>query len=111
MWIYPHLKFSDDPTINAHSGQQNITVNQGTLNATNVDELAFVLGHELAHSKLFHTGSTHKNEYAADKLGYFYASKAGYNMCNGVKLFKKFPQRATDTHPSPKDRVDRLPRC
>lgn len=109
--VYPDLKFSNSNQINARTDMFYITINRGMLNATNIDELALVIGHELAHSKLWHLKSTHQNEYAADRLGWFFASKAGYNVCRGKNLFKKFPQRGSTTHPHPKDRYNRLPRC
>jgi predicted Zn-dependent protease len=81
------------------------------LNITNKDELALVLGHELAHYKLGHHGSNHRNEYAADALGYQYAAKAGYNVCRGKNIFKKFRKGGSATHPDPRDRIKHLPRC
>ena len=111
IWVHPRLKFSNDNRINASSTLQYITINQGMLDNTDINELAFILGHELAHAKLLHFGSSHKNEYAADKLGYYYGQKAGYNMCAAMKIFKKFGQRTSKTHPHPKDRVNRLPKC
>lgn len=111
MFFYPKLKFSNSKEVNAYQSGSTITINQGMLNITNKDELALVIGHELAHYKLGHHNSNHRNEYAADALGYQYAAKAGYNVCRGKNLFKKFRKGASNTHPDPRDRINRLPRC
>jgi len=111
MTRYPQLKFSSDKEINASATSYAITINQGMLNATNRNELALVIGHELGHYKLRHRTSTPSNEYSADALGWNYGVKAGYNMCSARSLFKKFKQYASKTHPHPKDRAKRLPKC
>lgn len=110
-WIYPKLNFSNSREMNASSGTIYITINQGMLDNTNVDELALVIGHELGHWKLHHRSSTPSNELEADKAGWIYGSAAGYNMCRGKNIFKKFKQRASKTHPHPKDRYRSLPKC
>ena len=111
MYFYPKLKFSNSKEVNAYQSGNTIVVYQGILNITNRDEIALVLGHELAHYKLHHRQSNWPNEYAADRLGWKYASKAGYNMCRGKNLFKKFRKGASSDHPDPIDRYNRLPRC
>jgi len=111
IWTCPKLTFSKSNQINAQVAGYVMTINQGMLDATNIDELALVIGHELGHFKLWHVTSKPGNEYAADARGWVYAHTAGYNMCKAKELFKKFPQEYSKTHPHPKDRYNRLPRC
>lgn len=108
-WIYPQLRFSNSKEMNASADMRYITINQGMLDKTNVSELALVIGHEFGHFKLLHMRSTPSNEFAADKRGYYYASKAGYNAHKGKQVFKKFKQRYSKTHPHPRDRFRVLP--
>ena len=51
------------------------------------DELAVVLGHELAHLILSHTNvrTTHKNEANADYLGVYLAARAGFEVSNALE--------------------------
>lgn len=107
----PKLLFSPDPSMNAMGNGKDITLFQGMLNNTNKDELAWDLGHELAHILLGHRASTHANEYAADKLGWELAKKAGYNMCRGKKIFYKLYQGTSESHPTAKSRLKALPSC
>lgn len=109
--IHPSLEFSSSSEINAYQSGYTITLNQGILNATNKNELALVIGHELGHFMLHHLRSNHSNEYAADAAGAYYASKAGYSMCKGKELFKKFKKGGSDTHPDPVNRYKRIGRC
>lgn len=106
--IGPKLIFSNSNEVNASASVLWITVNKGMLNITNRNEIALVLGHELAHWKLGHGGSSHTNEYAADRLGFYYASKAGYNACSGIKVFNKFKQSESSTHPHPQKRKQKF---
>lgn len=108
-WNYPKLRFSSSKEMNASASRMYITINQGMLDKTNLSELALVIGHELGHFKLRHNGSTPRNELEADKRGYEYASKAGYDAHKGKNVFKKFKQRRSNTHPHPKDRYKALP--
>lgn len=109
-WIYPRLRFSDDKQMNAHSSWQYITIDQGMLDKTNVDELALVIGHELAHYKLLHKGSTPARELAADALGWKYADKAGYDCHKGKEYLKKlYHKKGSKTHPPPMERYNKLP--
>lgn len=56
----------------------------------NEDELAGVIGHEMAHG-------IHRNEMKADILGLEYAEKAGYNRCKAAQLMKSYG--ASKDHP------------
>lgn len=73
----------------------------------NQDELAFVLGHELAHYKLWHLKSNYYNEYQADKYGVKYMKAAGFNHCKGVQILKRFGP-VSKTHPAGIDRYNQV---
>lgn len=109
MVLHPLLRFSNSKDINASCDIIVITINQGMLDNSNIDELALVIGHELGHFYLHHYRSTPSNEFAADKQGCYYANKAGYSCHKGKEIFKKFRQVYSKTHPHPKDRYRRLP--
>ncbi len=107
--IAPRLVLSNSPDVNASSGGFRITINKGMLRfAHNSDELAIVLGHELAHYTLHHRQSTPSNEYAADALGAMYATKARYSSCLGAQLIRRFHNEASSTHPDSESRYNRL---
>lgn len=81
------------PIINAsaqyHWWKSKIVIHRGIIKfAHNNDQIAFVLGHEMAHIILKHDHSTWANEYAADRLGMFLITKAGYNGCKGLSIVK-----------------------
>jgi predicted Zn-dependent protease len=96
--------------INAKSSGFAIQINQGMLEyLQNDDELLLVLGHELAHTKLWHwQGSTHKNEYAADALGAKYAKNTGANICTAVQFHARMGLEESRSHPSSASRVRAL---
>ncbi len=108
--VAPRLIEDMSSEINAYSGGFRITVNKGMLDFVGSDnQMALVLGHELAHYSLGHNGSTIANEYAADALGARYMQTAGYNKCSGAILFKRMPyQGASSDHPPMPARVRAL---
>ncbi len=107
--VAPHLVLSPDQSINANAAGFRITVNQGLLNAVrDKDEMAMVLGHELAHYELGHKQSTIPNEYAADHQGAIYMHKAGYSICIGAQLLRRFGSKDSVTHPAGTKRFHRL---
>lgn len=69
----------------------------------NEEELAWVIGHELAHSKW-------STEQRADEYGALYARAAGYNYCKGAKILKGFGNGDMPVHPPGKDRLASM-RC
>jgi Zn-dependent protease with chaperone function len=85
------------------------------------DSIALVLGHELAHIHLRHNelkdfygnklGSQY-NEAMADKLGAFYALRAGFDVCKGREVWKyflnKYGNRINSTHPNHSYRYEEL---
>lgn len=98
-----------DSEINAETDGLDIYVYSGLLrNIKNQDEIALVLGHEMAHNTLHNSGSSPPRELAADKLGAQYAASAGYNVCKGAQLFKKFNSAPSRTHPGSKERIQKL---
>lgn len=86
-------------TVNAFTTGQGIYVTYVLDNVLNDDEKALVIGHEIAHGILHHTDSSfqlfvdsysNENELMADNLGATWAHKAGYDVCKGREVFKKF---------------------
>lgn len=71
---------------------QRILITQTLLNVVrNEDELAGVIGHEMAHQ-------IHNSELRADVLGLKYAQRAGYSYCRAAQLLKLY--EADSEHPS-----------
>lgn len=109
--------------INAFSLYKTIVITKGMLNllGQNEDELALLLGHEIAHINLAHAWpsilSSRDREAQADKLGAFYTLKSGYNVCKGrmllVKLKFLFGDCADCSHPDNAYRYTQLqlPQC
>lgn len=107
----PALILRNDGRVNAGARFYLISINKGMLEfVKNEDELAIILGHELAHFNLGHKRSNHENEFTADRVGAIYAERAGYDRCRGVIVIKRFNSEAGDTHPSSRERYNRL-RC
>jgi beta-barrel assembly-enhancing protease len=100
----------------------------------NDDELAIILGHELAHNALLHrqrlavagigdgllshfgrgARMTKATEVEADRVGAFFAARAGYSVENGAAFWRRYAalsarSKWTDaTHPAPRDRSSTL---
>jgi len=100
-WSSPKLRYSPSTEINANAGWGSITINEGMLRFVRNDaELALVLGHEIGHYKLGHWSSTPRNEYSADAYGARVIGKAGYSVCTGARVLKRFNAPDSDTHPA-----------
>lgn len=83
----------DAPIINAYNDGSRLVVYTGLLKFVhNQDELALVIGHELAHTKW-------QTEQRADEYGALYARAAGYNYCRGALMFKRFGAGDMPIHP------------
>lgn len=109
MHIGQRLVLEQNDDHNAKSGLTRITLYTGMLRfVRNDDEMAMVLGHEIAHWRLHHRRSTPSNEYAADYQGGKYMSRAGYNMCKGAKILARFGDTDSKTHPAGTKRYRRL---
>lgn len=103
------LYISNSNEVNAEFNGFNVTINEGMLRfINNKNELAQVLGHELAHRYTL-------NESNADYSGFILAKQAGYNSCAGINIFKRFAKldgnKKTDrVHPRSLDRYKALAR-
>ena len=111
---------------NAATYQQTkyVVINTGILYYfENDDELAFVIGHELAHAQELYDGVTKivamsfnskKYEYKADLLAIDYMVKAGYNPIAGIIVTNKIsPEPIWDwgclnTHPKGTSRMIKM---
>lgn len=81
------------------------------------DQLALVLGHEMAHYQLRHTHPLLSfddrpqkyQEYHSDILGAWYAASSGYNVCKGADIYLRWirvnGQHFGDSHPSAIERA------
>lgn len=96
------LVLKDDPTVNASDDGQFVRLYGGLLRfMKNDDELALVLAHEIAHYNLKHTEQPYpadlssdqrvewdlQRELNADKAGAFMMMQAGFNVCEGRKIW------------------------
>ena len=108
-----------DDRLNAYASIRGIFVLKGIDAAVkNDDELAFVISHELSHITLRHVlanpidkEDSRRHEALADKLGAFYVTKAGYNMCNGREFFthlEELGSKGGGSHPLSKWRYEQL---
>ncbi len=85
---------------NAYNDGSKIVIYQGLIDKCTDDELALVIGHEIAHGMLGHLGKLNTDvpseiavlEANADKMGAVYMMKAGYNVCKGRELFKHWKE-------------------
>ena len=85
-------------------GNNTVVIYTGLLkNIPNKEQLAFVIAHEIGHRDRHDTRSTYKSELAADKLGFKYIQKAGFNMCKGAEFLRNLSGDA-NTHPDGKIR-------
>lgn len=124
------LIIRDDDEDNAWNNGMFITITSGLIRRHNWDEIALVLGHEIAHGMLAHlnkkipipTYTNHEGqgdndlvstlEANADKLGAVYMMKAGYDVCNARKVFLGWKERSGNSlgqaHPDFSYRFDEL---
>lgn len=114
--------------VNAVATGRAITVTTGMMEFTNDDELAAILGHELAHNTLGHirksttnyiltaggTRFTRPFESEADYVGLYYAARAGYDVRNVGDIWRRIGAQnprsvgREKTHPTTPDRYLRL---
>jgi len=106
------LEIVDSPIINAYNDGNRVIIYTGLIKSTGSwDEVALVLGHEIAHGNLWHLRmmnewnviNAFKADYEvsvleanADKLGAVYMMKAGYNICKGREMFKSWLNKQGD---------------
>ena len=125
---YPvHLKMS--PAINAYANGKTIVVTAGMMDfAQSDDELALIIGHELAHNEMGHirkiitnyalslgaTRYTRPFESEADYAGLYYMARAGFDIENVEDIWRRLaktsagPIARAKTHPTFPDRYVRL---
>ena len=94
------LEILNDPTINAYTDGDTVYIYRGIINyAADDDEIALILGHEVAHNMLRHTKfdqfhvstlEVSESEANADKMGAFYMMRAGYDICTARNIWKRF---------------------
>lgn len=123
--IIPPIRVEDSDVINAYNNGNEIVVYTGLIKEVqNDDELAMVIAHEISHTTLMHLqimkfyqkGWTADDqemlESMADKMGALYALKAGYNVCLGREIWKRFKEKYGDylgaDHPDMAYRYDQL---
>lgn len=107
--------------VNAFASGHNIYFTFAADSILNKDEIALIMGHEIAHVILHHTDNefqlfvksySNENELMSDNLGAFWAHKAGYDVCKGREIFNKFYEWGGNSlnaiHPPNKMRYDNL---
>ncbi len=78
--------------VNSFSTIQNINICTEMMEILNVDEMAVIVGHEIAHHKNQDWSGWQNSksiEYRCDYLGIQWAKKAGFNACNGAGFARK----------------------
>ena len=124
-----NLRLSSSDTVNAYATGRSIIITTGMMDFTTRDEeLAAIIGHELAHNTLAHirkittnlivtgfaTRYTRGFESEADYVGLYYAARAGYDMQNVEDIWRRLGTRhprnigRAKTHPTTPDRFLRL---
>ena len=123
--MIPPVRVVDSDVVNAYNNGNEIVVYTGIIKATkNDDELAMIIAHEISHTTLWHlplmqayakTWTADDQEILesmADKMGAFYAIKAGYNVCVGREIWKRLKDIDGDylaaDHPDMAYRYDQL---
>ena len=108
-------------TVNAFTNGNYIWFTFAAEAMLNDDEKALIMGHETAHVILHHTDNEYRtfvnnfsneDELMADNLGAVWADKAGYDVCKGREIFKKFYEWSGNSlngsHPPNTIRYDNL---
>lgn len=97
------LEIVRNSQINAYNDGKKIVIYTGLIDyAESWDEIALVLGHEIAHGTLYHLTMNVEEtkimvlEANADKMGAVYVMKAGYDVCEGREFFKRLLQNNGD---------------
>jgi predicted Zn-dependent protease len=92
------LVISDEGIVNAYNDGSQIVIYMGIVNASQSwDEVALILGHEIAHGTLGHlegldglmSNAIAVLEGNADKMGAVYMMKAGYDICKGREFWHR----------------------
>ncbi len=116
----PPLTVINSEDINAYVSDREMVIYTGMIDfAKNDDELALVLGHEMAHVTLGHlstkansTSDVSVMESMADKMGAYYMLAAGYDVCKARDMWKRLKAQEGDymnkDHPDMAYRYDQL---
>lgn len=123
----PLLQYDSSKQINAYVTIFSMYITQGMLDhVKNDSELAYVLGHEMGHSMLYHTTSppsrkstdSRVHEANADKISVYLLVRSGYSVCGlgdvWMRLVDKYGANAvTSSHPNMLYRAHQLsfPQC
>ena len=120
-----NVKLKQTPTINAYANGRSIVMTSGMMNfAAKDEEIAYIIGHELAHNAMGHirkvvsnvilslgaTRYTRPFESEADYVGLYYMARAGYNPDNVEDIWRRLavtnPKSVAraKTHPTYPDR-------
>lgn len=116
------LVISDEMIDNAYNDGNRIVIYRGLINhCKSWDEVALILGHEAAHGNLYHLrmdldkmppGIIATLEGNADKMGAVYMMKAGYDVCKGREVMKRWKEENGNAlgqnHPDFSYRYDEL---
>lgn len=107
------LVIDDSDIDNAYNDGTKIVIFRGLINKCNSwDEIALILGHEIAHGTLRHVYfggfndpyEANTAEADADKMGAFYMMAIGYDVCKGREVYNRWLQEKGDyiggSHPT-----------
>lgn len=118
--MIPPVMVVNLPIVNAYNTDKIIVIYQGIIDACeNDDQLALIIGHEMAHSTLNHfllmNGDANFQtvlESQADKMGAYYIMRAGWDICKGRMFWRNMIRQEGDylgaDHPSLAYRLDQL---
>ena len=115
----PPLIISNNEEVNAYTNGEIIVLHQGIIDITKSDdEIALIIGHEIAHNTLGHLDGeknkemTREGEAMADRVGAYYMMKAGYNLCKGREVWKAMREKNGESlngsHPDVSYRLSQL---
>jgi predicted Zn-dependent protease len=124
------LMIEENETENAYNNGRIIVIYTGIIDNYSWDEIALVLGHEIAHGTLGHlnaympvpqgnsetemgsNGFIAVLEGNADKMGAVYMMRAGYDICKGREIYKAWRDKSGNyigqNHPNYSYRFDEL---
>ncbi len=96
----PAVGFENGRGLNAHARAGRITVSRALVDLASDDQLALVIGHELAHLLLGHAGggesaislgggSVRDEERQADHVGLYLVARAGFRPREAVDLWRR----------------------
>lgn len=98
------VQLEESVTLNAHATSRNLSISRPMVDlAATADQLALVLGHELAHAVLGHTvrdfgdrlarafdhGRDKDDERQADYVGLYLAVRAGFDANQAITLWRR----------------------